>query len=136
MADFNPVLKYKVVTASNLWHTHCRLTRQGQVRMLKISLVDGTGQLRMVVEGALVPPWVDELTTACAKARVDLQGRELIVDLRGLTAISPEGENVLRQLMMNKTKVQCGVFIREVLRQLAGTAQLDLENDNPNNSDG
>ena len=104
--------------------------------MLKISLVDGTGQLRMVVEGALVPPWVDELTTACAKARVDLEGRELIVDLRGLTAISPEGENVLRQLMMNKTKVQCGVFIREVLRQLAGTAQLDLENDNPNNSDG
>lgn len=87
--------------------------------MLKISLADGTGQLRIVVEGMLVPPWADELLTAYEKAWAELQGRELIVDLRGLTAISPEGENVLRQLMAKKIRFQCGVFMREVLRQLA-----------------
>ena len=103
--------------------------------MLKISLVNGTGQLRMVVEGTLVPPWTDELATACAKTRTDLQGRELIVDLRGITAISPEGENVLRQLMMNKTRLQCGVFLREILRQLARTTQQCLEKNDPNKAD-
>lgn len=103
--------------------------------MLKISLVDSTGQLRVVVEGTLVPPWVEELTTACAKAQADLQGRELIVDLRGLTAISPEGENVLRQLKMNKTRLLCGVFLREIVRQLARTTQQSVEKDDPNKAD-
>ncbi len=91
--------------------------------MLKISLVDSQGQRRMVVEGMLVAPWTDELANECDKARADLQGRELVVDLRGLTAISPDGENVLLRLMRNKIKLQCGVYTREILRQLARDAR-------------
>jgi anti-anti-sigma regulatory factor len=87
--------------------------------MLKISLFDGPRKRRMIVEGMLIAPWADELASACEKARTDLQSRELIVDLRGLTAISPEGERVLIQLMRHKIKLQCGVFLRELLRQLA-----------------
>ena len=86
--------------------------------MLKISLVDGQRQRRLIVEGTLVAPWTRELATACEKARTDLEGRELIVDLRGLTGISPEGESVLLQLMKDKTRLQCGVYVRELLRQL------------------
>ena len=91
---------------------------QGQVRMLKISLVDGQRQRRLIVEGTLVAPWAGELATACEKARDDLGDRELIVDLRSVTGIGPEGERVLLQLMKSKTKLQCGVFVRELLRQL------------------
>jgi len=46
------------------------------------------------------------------------EGRELIVDLRSLTAISPEGKDVLLQLMSEKVKLISGVYMREVLRQL------------------
>ena len=93
--------------------------------MLKISVVEAARRRRIVVEGALVAPWADELVTACEKARADLQGREFIVDLRGVTAISRDGENVLIQLIRHKIKVQCGIFAKELLRQLASDAQLN-----------
>jgi hypothetical protein len=93
--------------------------------MLKISLVDGQRERRLIVEGTLVAPWASELAIACEKARADLEGRELIVDLRSLTGIGPEGERVLLQLMKNKTKLQCGVFVRELLRQLVRSTQLN-----------
>jgi hypothetical protein len=91
--------------------------------MLKISLVDGQRQRKLIVEGTLVAPWASELAIACEKARADLEGRELIVDLRSLTGIGPEGESVLLQLMKNKVKLQCGVFVRELLRQLVRSSQ-------------
>jgi hypothetical protein len=93
--------------------------------MLKISLVDGPRQRRLIVEGTLVAPWAMELAIACEKARADLEGRELIVDLRSLTGIGPEGESVLLQLMKNKTKLQCGVYVRELLRQLVRSTELN-----------
>ncbi len=86
--------------------------------MLKITIVEGRNQRRLVVEGKLIAPWTGELTTACEKARADLQNRELIVDLKGLTAISPEGEAVLLQLMRNEIKFLSGLYTKEVLKQL------------------
>ena len=91
--------------------------------MLKISVVESPRRRRLIVEGKLLAPWAAELATACEMARADLHGRELIVDLRSLTAISPEGESVLLQLMSEKVKFQCGVFMKEVLRQLARESQ-------------
>jgi hypothetical protein len=93
--------------------------------MLKISLVDGQRERRLIVEGTLVTPWANELAIACEGAREDPDGRELIVDLRGLTRIDQEGERVLLQLMKNKAKLQCGVFVRELLRQLVRSSQLN-----------
>ena len=87
--------------------------------MLKISVVESPRRRRLIVEGKLLAPWAAELATACEMARADLHGRELIVDLRSLTAISPEGESVLLQLMSEKVKFQCGVFMKEVLKRLA-----------------
>jgi hypothetical protein len=99
--------------------------------MLKISLVDGQRQRRLIVEGTLVAPWASELAIACEEARADLQGRELIVDLRSLTGISPEGESVLLQLMKNKVRLQCGVFVRELLRQLVRGIQPSARGGSP-----
>lgn len=90
--------------------------------MLKISVVEDTRR-RLIVEGKLIAPWTTELTTACEAARANLHDGELIVDLRGVTAISPEGKGVLLQLMNEKVKFQCGVYMKEVLRQLARKSQ-------------
>jgi hypothetical protein len=87
--------------------------------MLKITVVEDTRRRRLILEGRLVAPWTTELITACEAARAAHPDGELVVDLRGVTAISPEGEGVLLQLMNEKVKFQCGVYMKEVLRQLA-----------------
>ena len=86
--------------------------------MLKITVVEDRRRRHVVVEGKLIAPWTAELTKAYQAARTYLQGRELIVDVRNLTAISPEGEAILLQMMREKVKLVGGVYMREVLRQL------------------
>ena len=88
--------------------------------MLKISVVEDASRRRLIVEGKLIAPWAAELATAYQTAKADLQNRELIVDLRSLTLISSEGEDVLLQLMHEKVKFVCGLYVKEVLRQLGG----------------
>jgi hypothetical protein len=88
--------------------------------VFKISTIDSSGQYRLVLEGKLIAPWTKELRSECAQARADLHGRELVVEIRNLTTISQEGENVLLELMSEGVKFRCrGVFTRQVLRQLA-----------------
>ena len=93
--------------------------------MFKITVVDDPRRRRLIVEGKLIAPWAAELTSAYQTARTDLQDRELIVDLSGLTAIGPEGEAVLLQLMREKAKLLCGVYMKEVVRQLARKSRGD-----------
>jgi hypothetical protein len=94
--------------------------------MLKITVVEGRHQRRLLVEGRLIAPWAAELTSAYENAKTGLVERELIVDLRSLTAISPEGEAVLLPLMREKARILCGLYMREVLKQLGLKAR-----DNP-----
>jgi hypothetical protein len=59
--------------------------------MLKISLIDNDRRRRLIVEGKLIAPWAVELKSACEKARADLRGRELIIEMRHITTINQEG---------------------------------------------
>ena len=86
--------------------------------MLRISIVEGPRRRRLIVEGKLIAPWAEELRRAYETSIADLHGRELIVDLKRVTASSPDGDNVLLQLINEKVKFECGVFMNEVLRQL------------------
>jgi hypothetical protein len=97
--------------------------------MLKITVVEDSGRRLMIVEGKLIAPWAAELKSAYQTARTDLQNRELIVDLRSLTAIGPEGEDVLLQLMREKVKFLCGVYMKEVLRQFGLKTRDSLRDD-------
>jgi hypothetical protein len=107
-----------------------RSQEQDTCAMLKITVIEGQRQRRVIVEGKLIGLWTAELTSAYQRARTDLQNRELIVDLRGLTAIGPEGADVLLQLIREKVKFVCGVYTKEVLRQLGLKAR-----DNPQEGD-
>jgi hypothetical protein len=90
--------------------------------MLKISVIDGRRQRRLIVEGKLIAPWTAELKTACDRARADLDGRDFVVEVKQLTAISQEGENLLLELMNDGVKFRSyGVFTKHILRQLART---------------
>jgi hypothetical protein len=88
--------------------------------MLKISTIESPSHCRLVIEGKLIAPWAGELKTACDKARTELRGRKLIVDIRNLIAINQEGEKVLLELMDDGVMLRgCGVFTKHILKQLA-----------------
>jgi hypothetical protein len=87
--------------------------------MLKISLIERNWHRRLIVEGKLIAPWAAELKSACEKARADLCGRELVVEMKHITTISQEGENVIVELINAGTKFRCdGVFTKHVVKQL------------------
>jgi hypothetical protein len=91
--------------------------------MLKISIIEGHTERRLIVEGKLVGPWVAELRSACENVNTEIFARKLVVDMRHLTAISQEGENVLFELIQKGVKFRCrGVFTKHVLKQVARRA--------------
>ena len=88
--------------------------------MLKISILDTASRRRMVIEGKLIDPWASELTTVWRQATGDLNGRELVIDVKGLTAISGDGESLLLELMKEGASFRsAGVFTKHVLKRLA-----------------
>ncbi len=88
--------------------------------MFKISTIDTRYKRRLVVEGKLMAPWVNELRTSWKNASLNLEGRKLVIDLSSLTVISREGEAAIFSLMKDGAKFSCyGVFTRYVLKCLA-----------------
>jgi hypothetical protein len=95
--------------------------------MLKISILDTSSQRQLVIEGKLIGPWATELTSVWRQAIADLNGRALVVDLKGLTAITEDGENVLLELMKEGASFRsCGVFTKHVLKRLACKIRRDV----------
>jgi len=97
--------------------------------VLKISILDTANRRRLMLEGRLIAPWAAELRTACKAAQADLHDRELVIDLKNLTAISEDGESALLELLSEQIKFcASGVFTKHVLKQLARrTRQNDKE---------
>jgi len=92
--------------------------------MFKISIVDTRAQRKLVVEGKLSEPWVDELRTTWTNASRDLEGRKVVIDVSGLTVISREGEEAIFDLMQQGAKFFCaGILTRYVLKGLARKCQ-------------
>jgi len=91
--------------------------------MLKISFIENARQRRVVVEGKLIAPWTAELRNACQEARADLRGRELVIEMKQITTISREGENVILELINGGIRFRChGVFTKQVVKELTRRA--------------
>jgi anti-anti-sigma regulatory factor len=87
--------------------------------MLRISIVERRNQRRLVLEGKLAAPWAHELKPAYRAASADLNGRELVIDVKGLTAIGEDGENVLLELTKEGASFRCpGVFTKHILKRI------------------
>lgn len=104
--------------------------------MFRISTLDTRTERRLVVEGKLVQPWIDELKKCWHEAAEGLDGRKLVIDLGSTTHISDEGKDALQELMQEGARFSCaGVLTKYVLRQLAQRFRLCGEHVNrkPNN---
>ena len=92
--------------------------------MLKISSLETRKERRLVLNGSLISPWTAELQSAYDSAKVDLNGRELVINLDDITTISQEGENILISLMNKGIRIRCrGVFTKLMVRELARRAR-------------
>ena len=95
--------------------------------MLKISILDTPKRRRLVVEGKLAGPWTAELRNECRKAAETANGRELLIDVRGVTEISEDGKCVLLELMNKGAKFRSsGVFTKQILKRLACRIREDV----------
>ena len=91
--------------------------------MLRISCVDERKEHRLVLEGRLISPWTGEVRNACEDARQGLGPRQLVIELRNLTEISEQGEDLLATLMSEGVRFRFrGVFAKQVLRHVARKA--------------
>jgi hypothetical protein len=107
--------------------------------MLKVTIEETKNRRRLILEGALVQPWLEEFKKACAAAgKEPSQLRRFVVDLHNVTAISKEGEEVLSDLMRRGAKFDsAGVLTKYLLKRLAlkqrakadGGLQQDSSND-------
>ena len=88
--------------------------------MLKITAIDGGRQRTLVVEGALVEPWLSELERTWTETRRRNGMQTLVIDLKDVTAISDRGEDLLYRMMTAGAEFQCcrGVLTKHVLQQL------------------
>jgi hypothetical protein len=93
--------------------------------MLKISTIDTRSERRLVVEGKLVPPFIDELRKAWRGACQELNGRKVVIDLSNAVVISREAEDMLLELMREGARFSCvGVLTKYVLKRLAHRCQV------------
>ena len=96
--------------------------------MFKISVIDTPAQRRLILEGKLIAPWTTELRSFCDKAKADLNQRELVIDIKQLTAISQEGENLLFELLKKGMVMRsAGLFTKQVLTQLNRRLRRELQ---------
>lgn len=94
--------------------------------MLKISITDREAKRVLVLEGKLIAPWTHELVKVACQADPDHIDRELVIDLRGVTEISADGEEALYCLMVQGAKFRGdGVFVKQVLKQVAQRVRQD-----------
>jgi len=93
--------------------------------MLKISIIEKDRKRQVLLEGKLVAPWTIELNNIGQEAALDRDHRELVIDLRSVTAISAEGEDVLLALMDRGARFRVsGVFMRQIVKQLSRRSRL------------
>jgi anti-anti-sigma regulatory factor len=93
--------------------------------MLRISIIENDRKRQLVLEGKLVAPWTNELKSISQEALVDRDHRELIIDLRSVTSISADGEDVLLALMDQGARFRVsGVFMQQVVKHLSRRSRL------------
>jgi hypothetical protein len=95
--------------------------------MLKISIIDTPNRCRLVIEGKLIAPWTSEVTAVWQQAIANLNGRELVADVKGLTAVTEDGENVLLELMKEGARFRSGVFTKQVLKRLSRKIRINAQ---------
>src|SRR6516225_7051652 len=87
--------------------------------MLKITVLDGGAEKRLLVEGKVAEPWVSELELAWNRTQQTSPSSRILVDLSGVTRIDTKGEAVLVAMVAQGAQPSAkGVYWEYVVKHL------------------
>jgi len=101
--------------------------------MLKISIVDKPEELKFILQGKLIEPWVSEFRTIWEQRSKNLGSRIRVVDLKDATVIDQSGFKALAMMHDQGARfVAQGVLTRYFLKCLAKKRGFEfrIESDN------
>jgi anti-anti-sigma regulatory factor len=88
--------------------------------MLRITVTDNESEQRWVLQGRLTGSYVEELTARWRANRNRPQTQSLIVDLKDVTCIDKDGEQVLLMMIKDRAKfVATGLYTKHLLESLS-----------------
>ena len=87
--------------------------------MLRISITKTPAEMRWVLQGRLVEPWVSELKVNWKKAYRSRKVCTCVVDLSDVTSVDQAGEKLLRAMSRRGAQfIASGLYIRHVVEAL------------------
>jgi hypothetical protein len=87
--------------------------------MLKITITKTPAEMRWVLQGRLVEPWVSELRTNWKKAYRSRKVCTCVIDLNDVISVDRAGERLLRTMSRKGAQfIANGLYIRHVLEAL------------------
>jgi ABC-type transporter Mla MlaB component len=87
--------------------------------VLKITITKTPAEMRWVLQGRLMEPWVSELRANWKKAHRSRKTCTCVVDLNDVTHVDQAGEKLLRALSKEGAQfIANGLYIKHVLQQL------------------
>lgn len=90
--------------------------------MLKITVHDAAGALRLELEGRLAGAWVYELEHCWHSTKARHPDRKLSVDLTSVTFISQAGRYLLQLMHRDGVSfIATGLMLQDVLDDIAGS---------------
>ena len=92
--------------------------------MLKITIHDANGPLRLQLEGRLAGAWVYELEHCWHTAKASHPNRTLAVDLTGVTFLDQAGRYLLQLLHRDGVRlVGSGLLWQNILEHITGPTE-------------
>ena len=92
--------------------------------MLRVTIHDGSKELRIRLEGRLAGPWVREVETCWEQSLASAGRRALIVDLRNVDFVDAAGERLLACMHRHGARlIACGAMMSHVVFEIAGCGE-------------
>ena len=87
--------------------------------MLKITRFDSPTEQKLILEGRLTEPWIEDLNCHWEETRLTHPERKFVVDLRGVMRIDSGGEFALMLMKIKGAEfLASGIRIRQLVKDL------------------
>jgi len=90
--------------------------------MLRVTIQESPKAVTLILEGRLTGPWIGEVERAWSAAADTTSGRNLVVDLTGVTFVEAEGKRLLRRIFKRGGELRANndVLIKAIVEEIQG----------------